>query len=213
MKLVIGNKNYSSWSLRAWLFLHAFGIDFEEVQVSLRNDGVEERLKQYSGSEKVPVLIDGDLVIWDTLSISEHVSELYLEGRGWPAQQIPRSQARSVVAEMHSGFHALRNELPMNCKLVKSVDISDPVMADIKRIASIWSEFAEKAPDGELRLFGEFGIADCFYTPVALRFNSYGVTLDGLAQEYMQSLLDHPSTQLWINAALKESEVLPQAEI
>ena len=213
MELVIGNKNYSSWSLRAWLFLHAFGLDFDELPISLKGENVEDRLKPYSGSAKVPVLRDGDFTVWDSLAICEHVSEVYLGGQGWPARQERRTLARSAVAEMHSGFMALRNELPMNCKAKKSIDLSDAVACDVKRIEAIWSEFAEKTPGGDLRLFGSFGIADCFYAPVALRFNSYGVVLHGVANQYMHSLLQHPSMQVWINAALLETEVLPQAEI
>ena len=213
MKLVVGNKNYSSWSLRPWLFLHAFGVSFDEIKVSLRIEGIEERLKKHSGSARVPVLIDDDLIIWDSLAICEHVSEVYLDGRGWPTAQKQRSLARSVVAEMHSGFHALRSELPMNCKAKKRIEVSDSVISDANRIKSIWTDFAEKSSAGNLCLFGEFGIADCFFAPVALRFNSYGISLDGIAKEYMECLLNHPSMQTWIEAALLETEVLPEEEI
>ena len=116
MQLVIGNKNYSSWSLRAWLLLHHFGLDFDEIHVSLAPEQLTERLSQYSPSAKVPVLIDEDLHIWDSMAISEYLNERYLSGHGWPENSILRAQARSVCAEMHSGFFTLRSELPMNCR-------------------------------------------------------------------------------------------------
>ncbi len=213
MQLVIGNKNYSSWSLRPWLLLHASGLEFSEIQVSLQLAGLDARLAHYSGSLKVPVLIDQDQSIWDSLAICDYVSETYLGNRGWPSAPLDRAVARSITAEMHSSFPALRNELPMNCRLRKPVTLSAAVQDDITRIETIWSDYARQGSDGSLRLFGEFGIADCFYAPVALRFRTYGVTLTGLAGEYCESLLQHPSLQAWVDEASKETEILAQAEI
>ncbi len=213
MQLVIGNKNYSSWSLRPWLLLHACGLEFSEINVSLQLEGLDERLLQYSGSARVPVLIDNGLTIWDSLAICEYVSETYLKGRGWPGRPEDRAIARSITAEMHSGFAALRSELPMNCRLSRQLTVSQAVQTDITRIETIWSTHVRQSANGDLRLFGEFGIADCFYAPVVLRFKSYGVSLQGLAAEYAESLLEHPSVQRWVALAVEETEVLPQAEV
>ena len=124
MKLIIGNKNYSSWSLRAWLLLATFGIEFEEVQESLRQEGLKDRLSQYSPAARVPVLIDGAVTVWDSLAICEYVSEKYLAGKGWPEAEVSRAEARAVCAEMHAGFAGLRNELPMNCRATRKVELS-----------------------------------------------------------------------------------------
>ena len=213
MKLVIGNKNYSSWSLRPWLLLHANGIEFTEVQESLRQDNIAYRLGQYSGSRKVPVLIDQELTVWDSLAICEYISEKYLDGRGWPSNQGARAVARSICAEMHSGFSALRSELPMNCRMKTDIILSKAVSADIRRIEAIWSEYARKSDDGGIFLFKDFNISDCFFAPVALRFQSYGVYLSGDAAEYQKSILDHPSVRAWVADAASESEIVPEGEI
>ncbi len=213
MQLIIGNKNYSSWSLRPWLLLHAHGLDFSEVHESLQKENIQQRLGKYSDSCKVPVLIDEDNIIWDSLSICEYLSENYLVGAGWPESARQRAQARSICAEMHSGFSALRSELPMNCRAVKKMILSAELQNDIQRIDAIWSQYASTDSDGSLRLFGSFGIADCFFAPVAIRFNSYGIVLSEKAAEYQASLLEHLSVVRWIEDALAESEVLPENEI
>ena len=198
MKLVIGNKNYSSWPLRPWLLLHANNIEFSEVSESLKREGINERLGNYSGSCKVPVLIDKGLSIWDSLSICEYISEAYLDGNGWPLAPGQRALARSICAEMHSGFGAVRSELPMNCRLSMAVTPSEAAMEDIRRIDAIWSEYAEKASCGNTYLFGKFSIADCFFAPIALRFKSYGISLSANATRYQESILSHRSVCTWI---------------
>ncbi|WP_096086779.1 glutathione S-transferase family protein [Agaribacterium haliotis] len=213
MKLVIGNKNYSSWSLRPWLLLHAHALDFEEVNESLAQHGIRERLSQYSDSAKVPVLLDRGLTIWDSLAICEYISENYLSGRGWPKSAADRAQARSLVAEMHSGFAALRSELPMNCRLTKSAQLSPAVRAEVQRIEQLWNNYVSADQSEQLRLFGCFGIADCFFAPVVFRFHSYGVKLSGTAGRYQQSLLAHPSMQLWLTQAIGETEHLAHIEV
>ena len=160
MQLVIGNKNYSSWSLRPWLLLKAFDVPFEEQNISLIGLGTQEltsRLRQFSPSAKVPVLIDGERVIWDTLAICEYVSEQYLSGQGWPSEATDRARARVVAAEMHSGFSAMRNALPMNYRAKRQIELTDEVLADIKRIDEIWSECQSKDVNSAW-LFGEFSI-------------------------------------------------------
>jgi glutathione S-transferase len=214
MKLVIGNKNYSSWSLRPWLLLKAFDVPFEEQNVSLLGlgtPGLTRRLLDYSPSARVPVLIDGERVIWDTLAICEYVSEQYLSGRGWPENPGCRARARAITAEMHSGFAALRTAMPMNCRAKRRLVPTGAVLADIKRVDEIWSD-RRPIEDGDSWLFGEFSIADCFYAPVAFRFETYGVVLSSEASEYMKKLLAHPAVEDWYHDALLESEVIVEDE-
>lgn len=213
MKLVIGNKNYSSWSLRPWLLLRSHGLIFSEVSESLKQDNIRNRLGQYSGSCKVPVLIDEGVVIWDSLSICEYLSEAYLVGAGWPENPAYRAEARSISSEMHSGFNALRAELPMNCRLFKKITLSKAAEMDIQRVESIWSKYASLDSNGSLRLFGGFNISDCFFAPVVLRFKTYDIQLSGKAAEYQASMLEHPSLVEWVRAALLESEVVPENEV
>lgn len=210
MKLIIGNKNYSSWSLRAWLLLASFEIEFEEVLESLRQAGLTERLMQYSPTARVPVLIDGDVTIWDSLAIDEYVSEKYLAGKGWPADEAQRAEARSICAEMHAGFMALRSELPMNCRALRTVNPSAAAEKDIARIDAIWSACMQnyKGP----YLFGEFSIADCFYAPVVLRFKTYGVSLSASASQYQTFMLNHNALTRWVNAGKAETEIVPEDE-
>jgi len=208
MQLVIGNKNYSTWSLRPWLLLRAFSLDFEEQCVSLQAPNLTERLAVFSGSARVPVLNDGDLSIWDSLAICEYINEVYLQGIGLPADVADRALARSVCAEMHSGFSALRNEMPMNIRASRIIDASEQCLSDIARVDEIWSTYARKNSNGDLRLFGEFGLSDCMFAPVVMRFITYQPTLSAAATDYMQSMLQHPALKRWIDEALLETEVV-----
>jgi len=210
MKLVIGNKNYSTWSMRPWLMLDAFDISFEEVMVSLRDEGLSERLARYSDTKRVPVLVDGDTTIWDSLAICEYISESHLAGAGWPKAVPDRALARAVSAEMH--FAGLRNELPMNCRASRSVDLSDQAKSDIQRIDDIWSRYARQDSDGALRLFGEFSIADCFFGPVVMRFITYGIELSEPAAAYLAAMRAHPSVEKWVAAGILETEIVPADE-
>jgi len=212
MQLVIGNKNYSSWSLRPWLFLDASGVLFEEIQETLNAEGRKERFSKYSPTAKVPVLIDNELAVWDSMAICEYVSETYLDGKGWPADKKQRAIARAIAAEMHSGLSALRNALPMNCRATRRVELTEQAKADIQRVDDIWSQYAAPDKAGELRLFGSFSIADCFYAPVVFRFKTYGIQLSKKADAYFQSMLKHPSMQKWLSGALTEMEVIEEDE-
>jgi len=212
MKLVIGNKNYSTWSLRPWLLLSAFDVKFNEIQESLFHEGLKQRLQKYSPTSRVPVLIEDELTIWDSLAICEYISEKYLNGKGWPQDQNMRAEARAICAEMHSGFNALRNELPMNCRAKRKIEISAGAADDIRRIDSIWSEYSKKNSSIGLWLFGEFSIADCFFAPVALRFLTYGVQLSPQAQQYAEQLLSHPSLLNWVELSKKETEIIAEDE-
>ena len=211
MQLVIGNKNYSTWSLRPWLLLKAFGVEFEEVQESLMHEGIKARLGRYSPTSRVPVLIDGELRIWDSLAICEYVSEAYLEGRGWPAGLSERAQARALVAEMHSGFSALRNELPMNLRAKRKVVLSAAAKEDISRVEQIFSATDAGAAQGPW-LFGEFGIVDCFYAPLALRLPTYSVVLEPRAEAYAEQLRSHPQVLEWLADSRADNEIVAEDE-
>jgi len=210
LQLVIGNKNYSTWSLRAWLLLRHFDLDFDEVQASLRAEGLADRLGAYSPSKRVPVLIDGDVRVWDSLAICEYISETYLEGAGWPPEPRARAWARAISAEMHAGFGALRCALPMNLRARRRVDIDDDVQRDIDRIDDIWRECYEDF-DGPW-LFGGFSIADCMYAPVALRFPTYGVEVSTPAARFIETVKKEAGVRAWKAAARHETEVVDADE-
>ena len=214
MKLVIGNWNYSSWSLRPWLLLEHFGIAHEVVRVSLYRPESRAEILKYSPSGHVPVLIDGGVTVWDSLAICEYVAELP-EARGaWPADRARRAQARSVAAEMHSGFGALRNTMHMNVRARdRRVPVTPEVADDIARIRAIWRTCRVAAASDGPWLFGGFTIADAMFGPVAFRFRTYGVACDGAAGEYLDTLLAHPAMQRWSAASEAESEVIESSEV
>lgn len=213
MQLVIGNKNYSSWSMRPWVMLRHFGIAFEEIKVALFSDGYQQVLAQYSPSLRVPVLIDGGHTIWDSLAICEYVSEKHLDGSGYPADIYTRARCRSYCNEMHAGFMAIRSQLPMNIRAERRVALSAGVAAECRRVEQIWTEARQASGKGGDYLFGDFSIADCMYAPMAMRFLSYGVKLSPVAQAYVQTLRANPAVQAWCDAARVEPEVLPDYEI
>jgi glutathione S-transferase len=211
LTLVFGNKNYSTWSLRPWLLLRHFGVPFHEQRLSLNTPGFAEALKPISPAGRVPVLLDADLAIWDSLAICEYVSEQFLGGRGWPADTRARAHARSLAAEMHSGFQALRNAWPMNIRLQRKLEPAADVAACIKRIDSMWSDCL--ARHGGPWLFGEFSIVDAMYAPVVLRFYSYQPVLSAAASRYLQTVLAHPAIQEWMEAGRAETEIIEEDEI
>ena len=208
MKLVIGNKNYSTWSLRPWFFMQAMGVEFDEQLVSLKDDNLKDSLGKFSPSAKVPVLIDNDLSVWDTLAICEYINEQYLDGRGWPENVTDRALARSLTCEMHSGFSAIRNELPMNIRAQRRVTLSAAAQADLDRINDIWSAYHLKSG----WLFETFSIAVAFFAPVALRLPTYGIELTEKAAIYQEKLLSHPKINIWKKNALKEVEIVESDE-
>ncbi len=204
--LVIGSKNYSSWSLRPWLLLHYFDIPFDEIKLPLDTPEFYRRIRNYSPSGRVPALIHGDVHVWDSLAIAEYVNETLLGGRGWPADPVARAAARSISAEMHSGFSALRSEMPMNCrKRVRDVALSDAATQDVARVQSIWRESRGRFGRGGAFLFGDFSIADAMYAPVIFRFVSYGVTLDETSRAYVYSMLALPALHDWLADAATEA--------
>ncbi len=208
LTLVIGNRNYSSWSLRAWLYLRESGLEFEEVNISLHVGNWRDEVAKYTSAGRVPVLIDDDITVWDSMAIFAHLLERYPDAVGWPADPVQRALARSISAEMHSGFLAIRDALPQNIRIRRTAFVSDVCRAQIDRVQSIWRECRERFGDRGPWLFGELGIADVMFAPVALRFVSYGIPVEGRAAEFVDATLALPSVQEWISAAQDEGLAL-----
>lgn len=204
--LYIGNQNYSSWSLRPWILLKHFAIPFSTVKVSLTGQGVSARHQGYSASGLVPCLHDGPLQVWDSLAIAEYLAERHPEM--WPEQVELRARARSISAEMHSGFTALRSQLPMNIRLRLNGAPADAALTrDLERIFTLWREAQAMAESGPY-LFGPFSIADAMFAPVVWRLHSYQVAIPEDLKPYMKTMLRHPAMQEWEQAALAETERL-----
>ena len=218
MKLIIGNKNYSSWSLRGWLAGKQSGLAFEEIQVPLYGEDWEEEKKHLDdiapSSGKVPVLWDGDAVVWDSLAIIEYLADKVGRERFWPKADDARAMARSIVAEMHSGYLTLRRECPMNIRRrVDQTELSADSRADVVRILTLWAEARARFGQGGPFLFGSFCAADIIYAPIVSRFITYGVPVPGFALTYMQAVWEHDWLQSWIAAAEAEDWVIEQWEV
>jgi glutathione S-transferase len=213
LTLVIGNKNYSSWSLRPYLVLRTFGIEFDEVRVLLDTPHFQQDVARWAPNLRVPALHDDDLVVWDSLAICEYVNERYLDGRGWPANVAARAQARSAAAEMHSGFTALRTQMPMNMRRTPDNHRGDAAAErDIARVQAIWRELRERFGQGGPFLCGAFSIVDAMYAPVVSRFLSYGVPMDDNARAFADAIQSLPAWQAWRDAGFAESEYLEHTE-
>jgi glutathione S-transferase len=212
--LVVGNHNYSSWSLRPWLLMRQLEIPFRERRLALDTPEFGEQITVYGGAGRVPVLLADGFAIWDTLAIIEYLAEREQPGRVWPAAAQARARARSVSAEMHAGFEALRGALPMNCRATgRRVEQTEAVRADIQRIQDVWSECKSGWGRNGPWLFGEFSAADAMFAPVVSRFATYGVDLAPEAAAYRDALLDLPAMQAWYSEAARESEYLPAEEV
>lgn len=214
MKLYIGNKNYSSWSMRPWVLMRECGIEFDEVMVRFDGFDGDSRFKQVisalNPAGKVPVLVDGDLAVWDTLAIAEYVAERFAEKALWPRDREARARARSVCAEMHSGFSALRGACPMNIEAslpqIGALVMRDrpAVGADLQRICSMWSDLLHES--GGPMLFGAFSVADAFYAPVVMRIKTYALPVPTDVQVYMDRVLNLQGVRAWIEGALAEQD-------
>lgn len=214
MKLVIGTRTYSSWSLRGWLAAEASGIPFDEVLIDLDGPDSAAAIRAYSPSGRVPVLIDGDVVVWDSLAIGEYLAEKAPAAGLWPADAAARAFARSIVAEMHAGFGALRAHMPMNIRRTPSPRPPDEVVAaDVARICAIWREARGRFGAGGPYLLGDFTLADCAYAPVASRFVTYDVPLDDVCAAYVGAVSSHPAVAAWIAAARAETWVVAADEV
>ena len=215
LTLVVGNKNYSSWSMRPWLALRATDIAFREVFIPLYTDDPahKERILAFTPSGKVPVLVDGDITVWDSLAIIEYAAERFPEAKLWPEDRARRAHARSISAEMHSGFLPLRNECGMNIhRPVGAVPLSADAKANIARVDQIWSECRERYSGLGPFLFGAFSGADAMFAPVVHRFRTYAVEVSGEAMAYMETMMALAAFAEWTAAALKETLVIQKFE-
>jgi glutathione S-transferase len=214
MQLIIGNKTYSSWSLRPWLLLRHFGVAFDERVMALDTPGFHDAIGAISPSRRVPALHHDGLVIWDSLAICEYANEVFLDGRAWPQARAVRAMARSVVAEMHSGFAALRTECPMNVRrrLSAPLALSDAAARDVARVIELWRECRSHYGQGGPFLFGGFSIADAFYAPVATRLRTYAQPLGAVEAAYVETIHQLPAMQQWIADAQREPERLDKYE-
>ncbi len=216
MQLFIGNKNYSSWSMRPWVLMKQAGIAFEEVMVrfdSFQNDSsFKTAMSKVSPVGKVPVLVDDGFAVWDTLAIAEYLAERFPQHQLWPADPKARARARSVCAEMHSGFPHLRSHMGMNIEAYlpevgeRILRENGAVRADVDRVIDLWTE-ALTAFGGPM-LFGRFSIADAFFAPVVMRFKTYGVPTPGPVEAYVQNVAALPGVQAWVQDALREKDFL-----
>jgi glutathione S-transferase len=212
LTLVIGNKNYSPWSLRPWLFMKHISLEFQEFLIPLDTPETREQIDRYTPSGRVPVLRQGTLCVWDSLAICEYVAEL--SGRGWPQARETRAVARAVCAEMHSGFSTLRSLWPMNAR-ARNRRTAVPVAleADIERIDEIWNDCRGRFGGGGPWLFGEYSVADAMYAPVVLRFNTYGARISQAARWYMATVLEDAPLQEWLQAAKQEPWTIAAEEV
>jgi glutathione S-transferase len=210
LKLVIGNKNYSSWSLRAWLALKQTGAPFEEVLIPLDQPTTAREIAQRSPSGRVPCLIDGTLAIWDSLAICEHLAERFPDAGLWPKDPAARAIARSVSAEMHSGFPTVRAQMGMDLRATRPTPHSSPALAlELARIQALWADCLQRFGQGGAFLFGEACVADAMFAPVVSRFRTYGVPLQGPLATYADAVWTLPAMQEWAAAARAEPWELP----
>lgn len=213
-RLIIGNKNYSSWSLRGWLAVKQAGLAFDEVSVNLGDGDYKQQLQRHSKAGKVPVLVHKGLEIWDTLSIIEYLAETCPDAGLWPEESTPRAVARSISAEMHSSFGALRTHMPMNIRAAHPTKGRGPgVDQDIARITEIWRDCRSAAEGSGDFLFGAWSAADAMYAPVVSRFKTYAVSLDDVCQHYADAVLGSGLFKEWEAEALKETWIVPEDEI
>jgi glutathione S-transferase len=214
VKLVIGNKNYSSWSMRPWLALRANNIDFDEIFIPLyTGEADKQRILSFTHSGKVPVLIDGDVTIWDSLAIIEYVAERFPEARLWPEDRARRAHARSISAEMHSGFLALRNECGMNLhRPIGAIALSAEARANVARVEQIWIECRERYGKMGPFLFGDFSGADAMFAPVVHRFRTYAIEVRPEARDYIDTMMGLAAFQEWTRAGLAETLVTDKLE-
>jgi glutathione S-transferase len=213
LTLIIGNKNYSSWSFRPWIAMKVARIAFEEKVIPLYEPGSREQILGYSPTGKVPVLVDGDLRIWESLAILEYLAEKFPSAQLWPADVSARAHARTLAAEMHSGFQALRKNCPMNFWLpVKPRPQPDDVIKNVRRIEEIWNGCLTRLGKNGPFLFGTFGAVDAMYAPVVARLHSYGISVGDRSRGYMNAVMALPAWGEWRAAALKETWILKEDE-
>ena len=212
LTLVIGNKNYSPWSLRPWLLMKHVNLEFHELLIPLDTPETREQIDRYAPSGRVPVLRQGTLCVWDSLAICEYIAEL--SGKGWPQAREARAVARAVCAEMHSGFSTLRSLWPMNARARnRRTAVTAALEADVERIDELWNDCRGRFGGGGPWLFGEYSIADAMYAPVVLRFNTYAARISQTARWYMATVLEDAPLQQWLQAAQQEPWTIAAEEI
>ena len=214
LELVIGNKNYSSWSFRPWLAMKVAGIAFTETVIPLDTPDFKSRIADLSVAGKVPVLIDGDTRVWESLAILEYLAEKFPEAGLWPRDARARAHARAICSEMHAGFQPLRRQFPMNMRRpVKAHELNADAATDVRRIETLWGDCRGRFGQGGPFLYGAFGAADAMYAPVVSRFHTYGVEVGGATRDYMRAITALPEWSEWREAARREPWVIPQDEI
>ena len=213
LTLVIGNKNYSSWSLRPWLLLKQAGIPFRETYIPTHMPQSRKSILEHSPAGRVPVLHDGDVTVWESLAICEYLAEQFPDKQLWPVDRAARALARSVATEMHAGFGALRAHMVMNCRRhLPGKGRTPEVQADIERLRALWNDCRKRYGRGGDFLFGHFSIADAMYAPVATRFKTYDVELDTVSAAYRDTILALPAMRQWYTDAAGEREVIEEFE-
>ena len=214
LHLVIGNKNYSSWSLRPWMALSMAGIPFNETVIPLDTPDTHRLIAEHSPAGRVPVLRHGRLVVWESLAIMEYLAETFPEKKLWPTAVSARAMARAVANEMHAGFGALRNACPMNLRRPRrALPLGEDVMANVRRIEEIWRDCRSRFGKGGRYLFGRFSIADAMYAPVVTRFDTYDIPVADDTRAYMAAILDSEAFRAWKEAALREEWIVPSDEV
>jgi glutathione S-transferase len=213
LKLILGNKNYSSWSLRPWIAMRHTGMTFEEEVIPLYEPGSSEKVRRYSPAGKVPILLDGDMAIWESLAILEHLAEKFPKAALWPADEKARAHGRAISAEMHAGFSALRRHCPMNMRRRRrKLALTPEVAEDVRRIEAIWTECRDRFGDAGPFLLGPFSIADAMYAPVVSRFFSYDIGVAAAAEAYMATMMSLPAWKEWEAAGEREPWIMPGNE-
>jgi glutathione S-transferase len=214
LKLIIGNKNYSSWSFRPWIGMKVAQIPFDEEVISLNAPDFKPRLSAVSGTGKVPTLIDGEIRIWESLAILEYLAEKFPQSKLWPADAATRAHARAIASEMHAGFLPLRRLLPMNMwRPVIARELTAEAAVNVKRIDAMWQDCRARFGKGGSFLFGAFGAADAMYAPIVARFHTYAVPVSAVAKQYMDAVRALAAWGEWTAAAVKEPWVLPEDEV
>lgn len=214
LTLIIGNKNYSSWSLRPWIAMKVAGLAFDDVVISLNAEDFKARVSKHSGTGKVPVLIDGPVEVWESLAILEYLAEKFPAAKLWPQDAAARAHARAIASEMHAGFVPLRRACPMNMwRPVKRLELNADAAANVARIDAMWTDCRRRFGTGGPFLFGAFTAADAMYAPVVSRFHTYGISVSDGTRAYMTAMMALPAWGEWLSAALKEPWVLPEDEI
>lgn len=214
MTIVVGNKNYSSWSLRGWIALRHTGAEFDEVVIPLRKPTTRAEILAHSPAGKVPILHDGDVTVWESLAVCEYLAEKFPTAKLWPEDAVARAYARSVSAEMHGGFPSLRSDMPMNCRAhLPGRGATLAALTDVARVESIWNECRSRHGVGGDFLFGHFTVADAMYAPVASRFATYEPELGATARAYVEAVHALPAMREWVDAARAEPERLVEMEI